>query len=376
MKRFLFSLVLFLLIPCTVTAQDFNAREYDETLSEYDFSFFEKTLDSDTYDTLQELGFADFDYTSITSLSFDKALKMIGTVIKDRSAVPLKSCITVLIFVILSCFMKSFTEGDNGSTAKAYSTVSALVITAVVLSKLTPTIAACVGSVSVAGNFIYAFVPVFCMIVVASGSGAVGLSTNTMLLTLSQGMSFLASNVFMPCVNCFLALGVCSSLRYELHLTKLVSTLKRIITTCISFLCGVFVSILSVKTAVASRADMLGLRSIRFAVNSVVPVIGSSISEGLLSIQAYSSLIKSSVGVVGIVAVVLVFLPALIEVVVWRIALSLCSIIAQVFSDGSVSSVLDAFEQALLLTNVILILTMVTTVISIGILVAAGGGAN
>ena len=121
---------------------------------------------------------------------------------------------------------------------------------------------------------------------------------------------------------------------------------------------------------------MLGLRSIRFAVNSVVPVIGSSISEGLLSIQAYSSLIKSSVGVVGIVAVVLVFLPALIEVVVWRIALSLCSIIAQVFSDSSVSSVLDAFEQALLLTNVILILTMVTTVISIGILVAAGGGAN
>ena len=131
---------------------------------------------------------------------------------------------------------------------------------------------------------------------------------------------------------------------------------------------------LSVKTAVAAKADMLGIRSIRFAVNSVVPVIGSSISEGLLSIQAYSSLIKSSVGIVGIVAVVLVFLPAIIETAVWRISLSFCSVLSDVFGDKSVSSVLNAFREALLLANVIVILSMVTTVISIGILVAAGGG--
>lgn len=133
-------------------------------------------------------------------------------------------------------------------------------------------------------------------------------------------------------------------------------------------------SVLSVKTAVAAKADMLGIRSIRFAVNSVVPIIGSSISEGLLSIQAYSSLIKSSVGIVGIVAVVLVFLPAIVETAVWRISLSFCSVLSDVFGDKSVSSVLNAFREALLLANVIVILSMVTTVISIGILVAAGGG--
>lgn len=71
-----------------------------------------------------------------------------------------------------------------------------------------------------------------------------------------------------------------------------------------------FVSFLSFKTAVASRADAIGLRSVRFIINSVVPVIGSSISEGLLSIQSYSSLIKTSVGAVGIAAIASIFLPA------------------------------------------------------------------
>jgi stage III sporulation protein AE len=163
-------------------------------------------------------------------------------------------------------------------------------------------------------------------------------------------------------------------LRKELNLDRLVYTLKRIITTCISFCSAAFVSILSVKTAVASRADALGLRSIRFAINTVVPVIGSAISEGLLSIQSYSSLIKTSVGVVGIIAVFVVFLPSLIEIIVWRVFLSLCVIAGDIFGDSSVSTVLRVFRDAMLLVNVVLILSMMTTIISIGILIATRNG--
>ena len=149
--------------------------------------------------------------------------------------------------------------------------------------------------------------------------------------------------------------------------------LKKYITTAISVCSAAFVSVLSIKTAVASRADALGLRSVRFAINSVVPVIGSAISEGLLSIQSYSSLIKSGVGIVGIIAVGLVFLPSIIQVAFWRFFLNFSSVIAETFCDKSVSSVIKAFCDALLIMNVILILSMVTTIISLGILVATKG---
>lgn len=118
---------------------------------------------------------------------------------------------------------------------------------------------------------------------------------------------------------------------------------------------------------------MLGIRSIRFAINSVVPVIGGAISEGLLTIQSYSSLIRSSVGVVGIIAVVLVFLPAIIEVALWRFFLGLSDLISEVFGDDSVTLVIKGFCDAMLIMEVILILSAVTTVISIGILIAAKG---
>lgn len=370
---FLCALLLFLLIPVSSYSMDYSEEEYNETLSSYDLSSFEKELDADTYKMLDELGVLDFSYESITGLSFNDIVGLLKSLFQKKAELPIKSSVTVLIFILLSAFLQNLKAESDDSVNMIYSTATALLVATVVLVKLTSTVSLTSMAISVASNFVYAFIPVFCSIVVASGGITTGFSTNTTLLILAQGLSFISSNVFMPIVNCYLALGVTSSLRYELNLDKLLSSLKKIITTCISFVSGVFVSVLSVKTAVAGRADMLGLRSIRFAINSVVPVIGSSISEGLLSIQAYSSLIKSSVGIVGVMAVVLVFLPSIIEVVLWRISLTLCVIVSDVFGDKSVSAVLNAFLNTLLLINVILILSMVTTVISFGILIAAGG---
>lgn len=370
---FLCALLLFLLIPVSSYSMDYSDEEYNKTLSSYDLSSFEKELDADTYKMLDELGVLDFSYESITGLSFNDIVDLFKSLFQKKAELPIKSSVTVLVFILLSAFLQSLKAESDDSVNMIYSTATALLVSTVVLVKLTSTVSLASMAISVASNFVYAFIPVFCSIVVASGGITTGFSTNTTLLILAQELSFISSNVFMPIVNCYLALGVTSSLRYELNLDKLLSSVKKIITTCISFVSGVFVSVLSVKTAVAGRADMLGLRSIRFAINSVVPVIGSSISEGLLSIQAYSSLIKSSVGIVGVMAVVLVFLPSIIEVVLWRISLTVCVIVSDVFGDKSVSAVLNAFLNTLLLINVILILSMVTTVISFGILIAAGG---
>ena len=370
---FLCALLLFLLIPISSYSMDYSEEEYNKTLSSYDLSSFEKELDADTYKMLDELGVLDFSYESITGLSFNDIVELFKSLFQKKAELPIKSSVTVLVFILLSAFLQSLKAESDDSVNMIYSTATALLVATVVLVKLTSTVSLASMAISVASNFVYAFIPVFCSIVVASGGITTGFSTNTTLLILAQGLSFISSNVFMPIVNCYLALGVTSSLRYELNLDKLLSSVKKIITTCISFVSGVFVSVLSVKTAVAGRADMLGLRSIRFAINSVVPVIGSSISEGLLSIQAYSSLIKSSVGIVGVMAVVLVFMPSIIEVVLWRISLTLCVIVSDIFGDKSVSAVLNAFLNTLLLINVILILSMVTTVISFGILIAAGG---
>ena len=358
-------------------AQDeINEEGYNEVLQEFDLSAFEEELDEDSYNLLSELGLEDFDYNTIINFSISDFLSQIKGMINDSAKTPLESCAIILVVILLSSLFQSFkqTVGDTQMTS-AVSTVSAVIVAIILITKMKLTISSACAAISVCSDFVFAFIPAFCIIVATSGNTVAAFSTNTLLLSLAQALNFISNSVFLPLSNCFLAIGICSGIRDELNLRSFIANMKKYLITGISVCATVFVSVLSIKTAVASSADAIGLRSVRFAINSVVPVIGGAISEGLLSIQAYSSLIKSSVGIVGIIAVALVFLPSILNVSFWRLFLSLCGVISDIFSDRSVSSVLKAFTDALMIMNVILILSMVTTIISIGILIAAKGSA-
>ena len=344
MKRFLIALLILLVIPVVSSAAEYNADDYSEYLKQFDTSSFTDVLSKDTRTVLKELGIDDFNYESIGSLSFEDFFDIVKNIIYSQIKSPLKGAASLIAFIIISSFISSV-KVDDESINGAYSTFSAVVISIILIYQISDTISVATASLKIASDYIYAFVPVFAMILVTSGSTAAAASTNTLLLLLAQGLSVISANILMPVVNCFLALGICSGLRQEL----------------------------SLKTTVASKADILGIRSVRFVINSVVPVIGSTISEGLLSIQSYSSLIKSTVGVVGIIAIVLTFLPSVIQIVLWRIVFGCCETVSDIFNDTSVSATLKAFKDTMLLINVIIILSMVTTIISFGILIAARG---
>lgn len=369
MKRFFIITIIILLIPFVALAEESN--DYDTYLKSYDLSFFEDELDKETYSYLEQLGLSDFNFESISSLSINDVLKLVSSIISGKFETPFRSSITVLGFIILSSLLQGLKSTDNSSLNNVYSTATSLVVAVLLVIKISNTITLSVSSLKIASSFIYAFIPTLCALTIASGGVSTMFSTNSMLLILSQGISFISGSVFIPIINCFLSLGICSGLKNEINLNLLLSSLKREITTAISVISASFVSILSIKTAIASRADILGIRSVRLLINTVVPVIGSSISEGLLSIQGYSSLIKSSVGIVGIIAISLVFIPAIIEVMLWRLMLSVSQIVANIFDDGSCSRILSAFKDTMLIINIILILSMVTTIISFGILIAA-----
>ncbi|MCM1285651.1 MAG: stage III sporulation protein AE [Acetobacter sp.] len=371
MKRFLISLLMILIIPSAVFAQDNDYQSYVES---FDLSAFEE-LDDNTKNFLEELGISDFDYDKLSSISIADVFKYIFQVAVGKAQGPIKAGLTMLCFIIISLFYKSFSSEVNKSDISSFfSTVTTLIISIFLVVKLTDCIGLCSSTIKLCSNFAFAFFPVFCLITASAGGTLTSFSVNTQLLILAQGINYIAELLFVPIINCFLALGICSSLRQELNLNGIMQFLKNIIAKGISIISAIFVSILTVKTAVASRADALGLRSIRFAINTVVPVIGSSISEGLLSIQSYSGLIKTSVGLVGIIAVACIFLPSIIEICIWRFVLYLARMSANVFNDDSSSKAVSCFEDVLLIINVILILCMVTTIISIGILVAAKTG--
>ena len=360
MKRKIKILVMFIFMlildfPDVCFAEE-KIADYQSQLDEYDLSSFD-LLDDDTASLLDELGIDDFDYENISSISFKQIIDYISSVFSKNAQGPLRCCLILICFIILSSIVKSFDMHlSSDSVSDMYATVSNLVIAIFLVTQIYPSMKLACSAIKLCSDFTYAFFPAFCIICATSGAAMTSFSVNGSLLLFSQALNFISSNVFLPIVNSFMGISVCSSIRRDLNMGSIVSALRNLITKAISALSAIFVSYLSLKTAVASRA---------------VPIIGSSISEGLLSIQSYSSLIKTSVGIVGIIAISAIFLPAIINITLWRLSISAANICSKVFFDSESSTVLEAFSSVLLIINVLLILSMVTTIISLGILVAS-----
>ena len=376
MKKIIIFLLVFVMVPSVVYAQDFdfNLEDYENQLASYDLSVFEKTLDNNTKSILKDLNIDNFSVENIANLSLNDFFMILKNLIAGKIELPLKAGFEILVFILLSSFIQTFKNSVDNSLENFYSTLSGLVLIIILVSKLSVSLAVANSTINLCADFVYAFVPVFGLILVSSGGIVTAGSTNTFLLLLSQALSFISSTIFLPLINCFLAIGTCSSLNAEYKLSGVTQSMKTIIIKIVSVVCALFVSILSIKTAVSAKADAMGLRSIRFAINSVVPIIGPSISEGLLSIQSYSSLIKTSVGVVGVIAIAFVFLPSIIEITLWRFVLTACYTVSNLFNDRCVSDLLGIFKDTFLLVNVLLILSMLTTVISFGLLIATKTG--
>ena len=255
LKLYVILFILFLLIfglafPVYAFGQDeLNQEEYSKVLEQYDLSAFDE-LDNTSKDLLDELGLTDFDYSKIVDFSVTDFLNAVKDTVLGSAQTPLEATALILVIILLSALFQSFKETiGNSGMASALSTVSAITVALILIAKIRLTLSSACAAISVSADFVYAFIPTFCIIVAASGNTVAAFSTNTLLLSLAQILNFISKNIFIPLSNCFLALGICSGIRNELNLGAFINNCKKYLITAISVCATAFVSVLSLKTA-------------------------------------------------------------------------------------------------------------------------------
>lgn len=369
---FLFTLLLLLATPVVSYAQQTDEAQLRD---EYQLDALYDSVPDDTKDLLDSLGLDNVDYTNIVDISFGQILKTVEQVLLGIYKGPLSSALSVIAIIILSSLIKGFSTSFSESTLAPVLSASASVFTAVILILQ---VSACISNtcsvIDMSAKFTLVFIPIFVFLVAASGCPLSAVGFNSLIFGLAQLLSNLSGLLLMPVANIFLGLGITAGIKPELHLSTITAFIKKNLILILSFATTIFMTIVSIKSNVASGVDALGDKSLRFALSSFVPVIGSTISEGLASIKGYVSLMKSAAGIFSIITLFLIYLPALLELIIWNISLSLCGLCSDLFEEKSVGGIVKAVQDTLSILLVILILCMVTTIVSIGIMIGVKAG--
>lgn len=92
------------------------------------------------------------------------------------------------------------------------------------------------------------------------------------------------------------------------------------------------VTVLVYQNILASSADTITARTVKFTASSFIPVVGSVLGDATRTIIGSLQAVKSAAGIFGVIVVIVTLLPPLLTVAAQKFILQALGALAQIFS--------------------------------------------
>ena len=168
-----------------------------------------------------------------------------------------------------------------------------------------------------------------------------------------------------------LIIGICMALTLssafvrEGNLLALSNAIKKIFSFVLGFIMLTFTTVISTQSLLASKADNLSSKTAKMLISQVIPIIGGSIGESLRTAGASIEYLRSNIGIILIVVLLLMILPTLINIALYRLAFVLANSFAGLIGcnrEGSIileiSSLFGYILAVISICSIVLILLL------------------
>ena len=318
MKK-LFALIFIIIIvissPARVNAADSLAEDYGaDSLID--------NLPEDTRKSLTDIGLGEFDINALNELSFEKILNGIISSAGEEGKTPLRTLAVIIALLLLYSLLYGLRSSvSNTSLQQVLSICVTLCVTAALVVPIITVINSGIDIIKTASDFMLAYIPVMLVVMTASGKAVSGASYYTLMMFAGQAVTQISSAFIAPFLKLFLGLSISSAVSPNINLSGLVRFISKLIKWSLGFIMCLFTGVLTLRQIVSSGLDSVGTRAVKFTLSSLVPVVGSALSEAYKTVQSSVGLLRSGVGVFALIAVMAVFMPVIIRCLWWLLIL-------------------------------------------------------
>ena len=343
MKKFL-RFIFFIVLIIAVFTLPVYATEGNETISDTivdELNDFKDSLPSYVLEFLPE-GIFDGDFSLIDSeLLNEKRFfdYVIDYLLAGLTSV-IKSSTSILILILISAIFEMLSSSFNNSSLKsAFKTCSVLTVGLTVFN-------ICVSLSNYASTYINAlceamsaFTPLMITLQVMSGNVTNATISNTAVIIFISLTEGLLISSMLPLIKICMMFSCINGVG-EIDTAGFTKTIRTCFSSITIFIMSVFTFIFSMKNVLTQGADSLSLKTIRFALSSLVPMVGASINDALKTVSSSLSYLKSACGVFAIIIILLIIIPMFIYIFLNKLSFSLLSSISKSLNCNGISSIL------------------------------------
>lgn len=187
-------------------------------------------------------------------------------------------------------------------------------------------------------------IPAFTAVYIAAGHGATAAVSGTALSAGIAVTETVAAGVLPTVAGCSFGFALVGSLGGEMKLDGIAKNLRGLFMTVLGLVSFALTCSLALQKSLTSAADSAAMRGAKYAVGTMIPIVGGTISSVLGTLAGSMTLLKNTVGVGAVAALLLLALPTLLYLLLARFSFSIAGAVAHLFGVGALEKLLGEFR--------------------------------
>lgn len=256
-------------------------------------------VDSDTLDMLDGINILDADFSGGLGKIFSSLGNTLGDILKKAAG-----SAAVIMAIAMICSLASSVYDESGHSVPSYvSLAGVLAIAAVTLGSSSSFLGLGLETINSMKALSDILLPALTTLATAAGAyTSAGIKYMATVLFMDVLLSA-SKGVFMPLIYAYIAVSIANAAFGGGSLEGAANVLKWIANMMLTVIMVAFVAYISISGVVSSSADMVTSRVAKTVISAAIPVVGSIISDAASSVVAGASVVKSAVGVFGVLVV-------------------------------------------------------------------------
>ena len=242
---------------------------------------------------------------------------------------PLRMLEMLLAVILLSALAQSLRQGEG--TGAVYECVCTLCAVTMLADPLIAAFSRAAAALSRTSDFMLGFAGVYGGILAVSGSltGAAAWQ-GSMAAACGVGLE-ISTKLLFPLLSLCLAMSMTDAVNPAVSLAGIITAVQKLTAWVLGLMMAGFLGLLSVQTVVTGAADKAGTKAAKFVISGAVPIVGGAVSDAYAAVIGSMGVLRSSVGVTGIILVTAILAPVILELALYRAAMLLAGAAAELF---------------------------------------------
>lgn len=280
----------------------------------------------------------------------------------------------ILVMALLSSTVGTLNSSfGEGSAGKAAFFTFFTVISGLALSCFSTALSYGTEVISHMTDFMTKLTPVLILMLFTCCKTVSAAAFEPVLSAAVFAVSIIIEKCLVPLMTFSAVMAVAGNVGDKARISGFIKIIRSVTKWLMAFVITIFTGINAVYGFTSAALDAAGVKTIKFAVGSLVPVVGGFLSDTLETVASSAGLLKNAAGISGIIIICGICITPVIKIGVMQLLLKLAAAMTEPVTDSRISSMLWDVSEAVTSIFGTVILTAVLFMINICIILTATG---